>query len=176
MADHLSVNLSAPRDAKVYGYAWVSDNAEVFGNAKVYDYAEVYGNAKVYGNAEVYGYAEVYEGFIEKTQISDTKINEESQAEAMEETKYGLSDETMEFEGHTLHRIKALTDFGDVKAGDLGGWVESEDNLSQVGKCWVAGEAKVFAKAKVYDNAEILTDAFRILQKYTIIPKLNNAY
>ena len=42
--------------------------------------------------------------------------------------KYELTDETMEWEGHTLHRIKALRDFNYVKAGDLGGWVESEDN------------------------------------------------
>ena len=48
--------------------------------------------------------------------------------------KYELTDETMEWEGHTLHRIKALRDFNDVKAGDLGGWVESEDNLSQYEK------------------------------------------
>ena len=28
-----------------------------------------------------------------------------------------------------LHRIEALRDFGDVKKGDLGGWIEKEENL-----------------------------------------------
>ena len=27
---------------------------------------------------------------------------------------------TIEWEGHTLHRIKALKDFGDVRKGELG--------------------------------------------------------
>lgn len=35
------------------------------------------------------------------------------------------------------YRITALRDFGRVKAGDIGGLVESEDNLSQEGGCWV---------------------------------------
>ena len=58
--------------------------------------------------------------------------------------KYELTDETMEWEGHTLHRIKALRDFNDVKAGDLGGWVESEDNLSQYEKCWLCDNARIY--------------------------------
>ncbi|WP_375616758.1 hypothetical protein [Bartonella sp. AP58NXGY] len=36
--------------------------------------------------------------------------------------KYELTDEKIEFDGYlTLYRIRALKDFGDVKAGDLGG-------------------------------------------------------
>ena len=67
--------------------------------------------------------------------------------------KYELTDETLEWKGHILHRIKALRDFGDVKAGDLGGWIESEDNLSHEGDCWVADEAVVCGKAKVGGKA-----------------------
>ena len=51
--------------------------------------------------------------------------------------KYELTEEVMEYEGVILHRIKALKDFGDVKKGDLGGWIKSEENLSQEGLCWV---------------------------------------
>lgn len=54
-----------------------------------------------------------------------------------------------------LHRIKALKDFGDVKAGDFGGWIESEKNLDQDGNCWIYDEAKVFDDAMVIDNARI---------------------
>ena len=46
--------------------------------------------------------------------------------------KYELTDNTINIDGITLHRIKALKDFSDVKAGDFGGWIEKEDNLSQI--------------------------------------------
>ena len=90
----------------------------------------------------------------------------------METTKkYELSNIAIEFNGVTLHRIKALKNFSDVKAGDLGGWVEKEDNLSQIGDAWIGGNAKVygmakvygramvFGKAKVHDNAVVCDDA-----------------
>jgi len=82
-----------------------------------------------------------------------------------DEMKYKLTDETIEFNGKTLFRIQALKDFGDVKAGDLGGYIESEKNLSQEGNCWVADNARVFdnalisGNAKVYDNARVYDDA-----------------
>lgn len=72
--------------------------------------------------------------------------------------KYELTDETLEHNGHTLHRIKALKDFGDVKKGDLGGWIESEDNLSQEGDCWIYNDAKVYGK--VFGNAQVYGNAF----------------
>ena len=71
------------------------------------------------------------------------------------EKKYELTEETLEHNGHTLHRIKALIAFGNVKVGELGGWVENEDNLSQHGLCWIYYNAKVFDKACVSDNAKV---------------------
>ena len=76
----------------------------------------------------------------------------------MEEKKYILTDETMEFNGHILHRIKAIKDFSIVKKGEFGGWIESEANLSQEGECWVHDNAKVYDKAKVYGNAIVRDD------------------
>ena len=79
--------------------------------------------------------------------------------------KYELTNETKEFYGMILHRIRALKDFGRVRAGDLGGWVEKEDNLSQFGACWVYENAKVYedamvyGSAKVYGNARVYEDA-----------------
>lgn len=73
--------------------------------------------------------------------------------------KYELTLETLQFAGHTLHRIKALRDFGTIHAGELGGWIESEENLSQADNAWVYGDAKAYANAKVYGNAEIFGDA-----------------
>ena len=49
--------------------------------------------------------------------------------------KYELTNLTREWNGRTLHRIKALKDFNGVKAGDLGGFIEKEDNLSHDGNC-----------------------------------------
>lgn len=59
----------------------------------------------------------------------------------------------------TLYRIRALRDFGNVKAGDLGGFVESEANLSQVGDCWIYDEAKVYGVARVCENAQVCKNA-----------------
>ena len=66
--------------------------------------------------------------------------------------------------GRTLYRIKACIDFtttsGDeVKAGELGGYVEKEQNLSHDGKAWVWGNAKVYGDAKVWGNAKVCGDA-----------------
>ena len=75
------------------------------------------------------------------------------------EKKYKLTDETINVYGRTLHRIEALKDFGDVKKGDKGGFIEKEDNLSQSDNCWVYGNAKVFGNANVYGNAKVYDSA-----------------
>lgn len=67
--------------------------------------------------------------------------------------KYKLTNETLQHNGRTLYRIEALKSFSIIRAGDKGGWVESEDNLSQKGHCWVADEAKVYGWARVYEDA-----------------------
>lgn len=85
--------------------------------------------------------------------------------------KYELTSETLQYAGHTLHRIKALRDFGIINAGELGGWIEKEENLSQYGNAWVYGysmvydnaivsdNAWVYCNAKVYDNANVCDNA-----------------
>ena len=62
------------------------------------------------------------------------------------EKKYILTEETKEVGGRILHRIQAVRDFDAVQKGDLGGWVESEENLSHDGNCWVFGDGRVFGK------------------------------
>lgn len=57
--------------------------------------------------------------------------------------KYEMTDISIEFFGVKLRRIRSLIDFGEVKKGDLGGYIEKYDNLSQVNKSWVSGDAKV---------------------------------
>ena len=81
--------------------------------------------------------------------------------------KYELvPDLTTEFNGKTLYRIRALTSFSDVKTGDLGGWVEKEDCLSQFGDAWVyddaevGGDAVVSGDSRVSGNAKMFGDAW----------------
>ena len=71
------------------------------------------------------------------------------------EKKYKLTEETINVNGKTLHRIEALRDFGDVKKGNKGGFIEKEENLSQSGDCWVYHNAKVSDDAVVYSNAKV---------------------
>lgn len=79
--------------------------------------------------------------------------------------KYEFSGEIKVVNGIMLHRIKALKDFGDVKKGDLGGWIEKESNLGQNGNCWIYdeacayGNASIHNNAKIYDNAQIYDEA-----------------
>ena len=88
--------------------------------------------------------------------------------------KYILTSESISnTRGCTLYRIKALRDFGDVRAGDLGGFVAFEKNLSHVGNCWVYEEAYVSKAARISGDArvsgkvEIFGDA-RVSGKATI--------
>jgi UDP-3-O-[3-hydroxymyristoyl] glucosamine N-acyltransferase len=84
--------------------------------------------------------------------------------------KYELTATSKVVNSHTVYRIRALSTFdnpicGTVTIGDLGGWVESEDNLYQTGTCWVLGESAVYGSAQVYgdacveDNAEVYDSA-----------------
>jgi hypothetical protein len=77
--------------------------------------------------------------------------------------KYEFTGETktinLFFRTATLHRIRAVTEFGFVKVGDLGGWIEKEENLSHVGNAWVCDDAEVYDDAKVYGNAKVCGNA-----------------
>ena len=74
--------------------------------------------------------------------------------------KYELTAEFIEKYGKKLFRIKALISFGSVEVGELGGYVEKEDNLAQTGNAWVYGNARVYGDAEVYGNAEVYGDAW----------------
>ena len=87
----------------------------------------------------------------------------------MAQQKYILTNETFELLGHTLHRIQAVRDFADVKAGDLGGFVESTINLSQSGNCWIYDNACVFGNASVSIDAKVKDHAV-VYNTYTNAP------
>ena len=75
--------------------------------------------------------------------------------------KYRLTEVTINFGNRILYRIEALRDFGNINAGDKGGFIESEKNLSHKGDAWVydnarvCGNALVFGKEDIYWHANI---------------------
>lgn len=73
------------------------------------------------------------------------------------EKKYEFTGETLEYEGRTLHRIRALKDFGNVKAGDVGGWVETEANLSHDGNTRVSGAEDYITCGPIGSRGDITT-------------------
>ena len=73
--------------------------------------------------------------------------------------KYELTQNSIKIDNKTLYQIKALKDFGSVKKGDLGGYIESEKNLSYDGNCWVSGNAHVYGNALVSGNAQVSGNA-----------------
>ena len=85
--------------------------------------------------------------------------------------KFELTSESIVKFGRKLYRIRALVAFGDVEEGELGGFLEKEENLSQDGNAWVSenatvrgnatvsGDATVRGDATVYGNATVCGDA-----------------
>ena len=76
-----------------------------------------------------------------------------------ENKKYKLTDETKVYNGKTLYRIEALKDFGFIKKGEVGGFVESWKNLWQEGNCWIYDDAMVLDNARVTGDARVSENA-----------------
>lgn len=82
--------------------------------------------------------------------------------------KYEFTGEVKSIDEKMLHRIRAVRDIPEhnVKAGDLGGWLETEENLSHNGAAWVMntayvmGKARVMGKALVADSALVMDSAY----------------
>lgn len=70
---------------------------------------------------------------------------------------YELTDETIEFDGHVLHRIICTESFFTVSKGTLGGFIEGYENLR--GEAWVGDKAKVYDGAVVSGQALVTGNA-----------------
>ena len=79
--------------------------------------------------------------------------------------KYELVSENMvDINGKTLYQIRSLISFETISGweicpGDLGGYVESEYNLSQEGTAWISGNSCVLNKARVSDKGVVCDTA-----------------
>lgn len=79
---------------------------------------------------------------------------------------YKLTDKTIINEyGIKLYQIECIKDFIHAKSGELGGYIQSCDNLS--GDAWVKDNAQVWGNANISDNA-LISDNARILGDATI--------
>ena len=81
----------------------------------------------------------------------------------MDREKYEFTGETRALSSTTiLHRIRAVIDIpsAGVNAGDIGGWIESDSNLSNSGDAWVGGDARVSGDAWVGDDARVSGSAW----------------
>ena len=96
----------------------------------------------------------------------------------MENKKYEFTGVTKETWAGTLHQIRAIRDFGNVKAGDIGGWIEKEENLSHDGDCWVFGNTVVYGDAKVFGYAKVFGDAevYENAKVTTTVKTFGNAF
>ncbi len=72
--------------------------------------------------------------------------------------KYEFTGETKVVLGITLRQIRALIaiPLSGVSVGDVGGWIEKEDNLSQASdSAWIYGNAQISGNARIYGDARI---------------------
>lgn len=73
-----------------------------------------------------------------------------------------LNNNILQKDATKLYRIQALKPFSDVKEGDIWGFVQGENNLSQFGNCWIYDYAEVSDYASVEDDA-IVKGCSRVL-------------
>lgn len=76
--------------------------------------------------------------------------------------KYKLTENIKKFsETEILYQIECISEFGDIKPGDLGGYIPSEEVLSQTGNCWIDSNSFVRGNSKISDNV-IISGSFVI--------------
>jgi cytoskeletal protein CcmA (bactofilin family) len=73
--------------------------------------------------------------------------------------KFSLTKTSKTVFGIKFFQIKAESNFGNISKGDLGGWVEKKENVSDEGNAWVYGDAQVSGNARVYGDARVSGDA-----------------
>ena len=69
--------------------------------------------------------------------------------------KYKLTEKYIENLGVKLFQIQAVTAFSCISKGELGGYIQSEQCLSQSGNAWVYDNAQVSGNARVYGRNSI---------------------
>ena len=90
-----------------------------------------------------------------KTNLTGTgsiRVGDKYEMLTFEDARH-MRERPREVEDKTLYPIRALKDFGNVKKGDLGGYIEDSSCLSPEGNCWVGKNSIVFSGSRVSENA-----------------------
>jgi hypothetical protein len=61
--------------------------------------------------------------------------------------KYKFTGKEKKHLGKTLKQIVCVVAFSNVSVGDVGGWIETKQNLAVSGDAWVSGDARVSGKS-----------------------------
>ena len=61
--------------------------------------------------------------------------------------------------GTKLYQVRCIKTFKYAKEGELAGYIEKEENLSQEGNAWVSGNARVYGDAWVFGDALVYGNA-----------------
>lgn len=69
--------------------------------------------------------------------------------------KYDFTDKIETYGTHVLRQIVATEDFGDVYAGDIGGYIEVSENLSRHDSCWVYPNSMALDRCRISDDAVV---------------------
>lgn len=69
--------------------------------------------------------------------------------------KYKYTGLKKNFDNKTLKQIVATKDFGNVKKGEVGGWVEFYSNLDQNDESWIDGQSFVYSNSHICRNSII---------------------
>ncbi|ETS13405.1 hypothetical protein [Bartonella quintana] len=75
-----------------------------------------------------------------------------------------------------LYRIKALKDFSEVKADNLGDFIEKERNLSHEDNCWVYEDPWVYDHTRIYENSKVNNDSKVCCQAYGNVVAFGTAF
>jgi hypothetical protein len=82
---------------------------------------------------------------------------------AQPEAKYEFTDNAKHVRSFArwivVRQIRAIRDFGNVKTGTLGGWLESERNLDHRQNSWVEDDAVVCEYARITSDAKVSQSA-----------------
>lgn len=146
-------------EASVTDYARVGDNAVVQDNTHIFHYAEIFGDSVLKDHAFLCGHAKVggitildnYAHIVDNSTVIDGGVISE-----YHNRKYRLlKNDTKIVEGRTLYRIVAIQDGPYYHYGELGGYVENENNLSHNGDCWIRATACVYGDT-VIKNSQLI--------------------
>lgn len=76
----------------------------------------------------------------------------------MIDKKYEITKDFIKIGDRILYKIRSLVDIPEimVKAGDFGGYIENEYNLSHEGNCWIKENSFIYDNGRLEEDALIM--------------------